>query len=46
MMMAKHWAVRPLNPLISLATYPFTVTPEVAILFIALFFYMLMFRTS
>ncbi|KAJ7289768.1 hypothetical protein C8J57DRAFT_1278384 [Mycena rebaudengoi] len=29
MMMAKHWALRLLNGLISLATYPFTVTPEV-----------------
>ncbi|KAJ7261214.1 hypothetical protein C8J57DRAFT_1436581 [Mycena rebaudengoi] len=28
MMMAKHWAARPLNPLISLATYPFTVCAE------------------
>jgi hypothetical protein len=38
MMMAKHWVLRPLNLLISFATYPFTVTPEMAILFIALFF--------
>ncbi|KAJ7258921.1 hypothetical protein C8J57DRAFT_1340576 [Mycena rebaudengoi] len=28
MMMAKHWVLRPLNLLISLATYPFTVCAE------------------
>ncbi|KAJ7225014.1 hypothetical protein C8J57DRAFT_1390372, partial [Mycena rebaudengoi] len=28
MMMAKHWVLRPLNLLISFATYPFTVCAE------------------
>ncbi|KAJ6476701.1 NAD-P-binding protein [Mycena vitilis] len=28
MMLPKHWALKPLSPLISLASYPFTVTPE------------------
>ncbi|KAJ6527074.1 hypothetical protein B0H19DRAFT_881719, partial [Mycena capillaripes] len=29
MMLPKHWALRPLSPLVTLAAYPFTVSPEV-----------------
>ncbi|KAK7050574.1 NAD(P)-binding protein [Favolaschia claudopus] len=29
MMLPKHWALKPLSPLIKLAAYPLTVTPEV-----------------
>ncbi|KAJ7101575.1 hypothetical protein B0H15DRAFT_415188 [Mycena belliarum] len=29
MMLPKHWALKPLSPLVSLAARPFTVTPEV-----------------
>ncbi|KAJ7480670.1 hypothetical protein FB451DRAFT_1130595 [Mycena latifolia] len=29
MMLPKHWALKPLSPLISMAAYPFTVAPEV-----------------
>ncbi|KAF8194450.1 hypothetical protein K438DRAFT_1828009 [Mycena galopus ATCC 62051] len=29
MMLPKHWAFRPLSPFISMAAYPFTVTPEI-----------------
>ncbi|KAJ6450092.1 hypothetical protein C8R45DRAFT_1044031 [Mycena sanguinolenta] len=29
MMHPQHWALKPLSPLISVASYPFTVTPEI-----------------
>ncbi|KAJ6602293.1 hypothetical protein B0H10DRAFT_2080577 [Mycena sp. CBHHK59/15] len=29
MMLFKHWALKPFNPLVSMAAYPFTVSPEV-----------------